>query len=89
MLSIEQSHLYREIHEQPAVLEAMLAEETAPIRQLAAQIQQREINYVLIAARGTSDNAGVMQIICWARTTGCRLRWRRQASIRSISDHRA
>lgn len=58
MLSIEQSHLYREIHEQPAVLEAMLAEETAPIRQLAAQIQQREINYVLIAARGTSDNAG-------------------------------
>jgi glucosamine--fructose-6-phosphate aminotransferase (isomerizing) len=50
--------LYREIHEQPVVLDNMLRQEVATIRQLVAQIQRREINYVLIAARGTSDNAG-------------------------------
>jgi glucosamine--fructose-6-phosphate aminotransferase (isomerizing) len=50
--------MYREIHEQPTVLEQMLRLEEATIHQLVAQIQQREINYVLIAARGTSDNAG-------------------------------
>src|SRR5688572_14600619 len=58
MTKIAESHLYREIHEQPVVLETMLREEEATIRQLVSQIQQREINYVLIAARGTSDNAG-------------------------------
>lgn len=58
MTNIAESHLYREIHEQPAVLEMMLREEETTIRQLVSQIQQREINYVLIAARGTSDNAG-------------------------------
>lgn len=58
MSSIVESHLYREIHEQPVVLEKMLREEDATVRQLVGQIQQREINYVLIAARGTSDNAG-------------------------------
>jgi glutamine---fructose-6-phosphate transaminase (isomerizing) len=36
----------------------VLAGEAGTIRKLAAQIQQREIHYVLIAARGTSDNAG-------------------------------
>ncbi|MCC6458651.1 MAG: SIS domain-containing protein [Caldilineaceae bacterium] len=58
MSTIAASHLYGEIHEQPAVLESLLRLEQATIRQLAAQIRRREINYVLIAARGTSDNAG-------------------------------
>lgn len=58
MQMLTESHLYREIHEQPAVLAAMLRHESSTIRQLVAQIQRREINYVLIAARGTSDNAG-------------------------------
>ena len=57
MVTIAGSHLYREIHEQPAVLESVLRHETATIREITAHIQQREINYVLIAARGTSDNA--------------------------------
>jgi glutamine---fructose-6-phosphate transaminase (isomerizing) len=55
---LENSHLYGEIHEQPVVLESMLKQEQATIRQLAAEIRRRDINYVLIAARGTSDNAG-------------------------------
>jgi glucosamine--fructose-6-phosphate aminotransferase (isomerizing) len=40
------------------VLESLLREEAATIRQIVAAIRQREIDYVLIAARGTSDNAG-------------------------------
>ena len=56
--SITTSHLCREIHEQPAVLEKMLSQEQATLQQLAAEICRRDINYVLIAARGTSDNAG-------------------------------
>ena len=58
MSAIVESHLYQEIHEQPAVLERVLRHEAATVRELAAQIQQRDIHYVLIAARGTSDNAG-------------------------------
>lgn len=58
MYAISNSHLYQEIHEQPAVLESMLRQEQTTMRELVAQIQRRDINYVLIAARGTSDNAG-------------------------------
>ncbi|HXF63727.1 MAG TPA: SIS domain-containing protein [Caldilineaceae bacterium] len=52
------SHLYREIHEQPKVLRTLLDLEQPTIRQLVNTIRQRQIDYVLIAARGTSDNAG-------------------------------
>lgn len=52
------SHLYREIHEQPQVLHNFLAQEMAAMQALAADIRQRAIRYVVIAARGTSDNAG-------------------------------
>ncbi len=53
-----QSYLYREIHEQPAVLEKLLAGERKSTAALAAAMRQRDVHYVLIAARGTSDNAG-------------------------------
>jgi glutamine---fructose-6-phosphate transaminase (isomerizing) len=52
------SHLYREIHEQPEVLQRFLAAADEPVRALAAAIQARDIGFVVIAARGTSDNAG-------------------------------
>jgi glutamine---fructose-6-phosphate transaminase (isomerizing) len=58
MPMIGESQLYREIHEQPTVLAAVLQQEAATVRQLAAAIQAHDIHYVLIAARGTSDNAG-------------------------------
>ncbi len=57
-MSVQQSYLFREIHEQPDVLSRLVARETPKIRQLAAAIKQRNISYVIIAARGTSDNAG-------------------------------
>lgn len=55
---LEQTHLYQEIHEQPQVLSRLLDREQAVIRRLAAEMQQQEINHVIIAARGSSDNAG-------------------------------
>jgi glutamine---fructose-6-phosphate transaminase (isomerizing) len=50
-------HVYREIHEQPDVLARLLAEERGHIAALAAEIKRRDIDHVVIAARGTSDNA--------------------------------
>ncbi len=54
----ESSYLYSEIHEQPAVLQQVLDQEGLAVRRLAAAIRQRAIDYIVIAARGTSDNAG-------------------------------
>lgn len=55
---LEQSHLYREIHEQPSVLNALFDREWPVIKRLAHAIRARAVDYVVIAARGTSDNAG-------------------------------
>ncbi len=57
-MSVDKSHLFQEIHEQPDVLSRLVARETPKIQQLAAAIKQRNVAYVIIAARGTSDNAG-------------------------------
>jgi glutamine---fructose-6-phosphate transaminase (isomerizing) len=57
-MALENSHLYREIHEQPAVLRQLITREHQVIRRLAAAIRARQVDYVVIAARGTSDNAG-------------------------------
>ncbi len=55
---LNQTNLYREIHQQPEVLTRLLTEETAVIAALAAEIKRRQIDHIFIAARGTSDNAG-------------------------------
>lgn len=52
------SHLYREIHEQPHILRTLLDQERQTIQALVADIRRHQIEYVVIAARGTSDNAG-------------------------------
>ncbi len=54
---IENTHLYQEIHQQPQVLESLLQGEQESVRQLVQAIRQRKITHVVIAARGTSDNA--------------------------------
>ena len=51
------SHLRREILEQPEVLRRLLAAEREPIHRIAAAIREHAPRYVVIAARGTSDNA--------------------------------
>lgn len=55
---IESSYLYKEIFEQPAVMSDLLSSEWAAVSKLAQAIQDKNIKHVVIAARGTSDNAG-------------------------------
>jgi len=56
-IQLETTHLYREIHEQPEVLARLLDAEHSSVQALADAIQDRGIDHVVIAARGTSDNA--------------------------------
>ena len=57
MKPIQNTHLYREIHQQPDVLQYLLTQPQDAITALAEQIHARHISQVYIAARGTSDNA--------------------------------
>jgi glucosamine--fructose-6-phosphate aminotransferase (isomerizing) len=51
------SHLENEIREQPEVLQRLLKEERTNIEQVADAIRKRAPNYIVLAARGSSDNA--------------------------------
>jgi glucosamine--fructose-6-phosphate aminotransferase (isomerizing) len=57
MRALEASDLYREIHEQPEVMARLLRRERENAAALAAEMKGRGIDGVVIAARGTSDNA--------------------------------
>jgi len=56
---ISQSELYKEIHEQPQVLDTILKSAYNEILNLADRMRADLIRQVVIAARGTSDNAGI------------------------------
>lgn len=58
MIDLKSTHVYREIHEQPAVLARLLQAERGTAEALAREVRRREIQYVVVAGRGTSDNAG-------------------------------
>jgi glucosamine--fructose-6-phosphate aminotransferase (isomerizing) len=51
------SHFQREILEQPEVLRHLLAEGRPAIERVAGIIRERAPRYIVVAARGTSDNA--------------------------------
>ncbi len=55
---LQESHLYQEIHQQPTTLANMLGAESTNAALLAQAIRQQGIDNVVIAARGSSDNAG-------------------------------
>jgi len=50
---------YQEIHQQPEVLQRIIDEQWSPIQTIARIIRQKDIRYVFLAARGSSDNAGL------------------------------
>lgn len=50
--------LFSEISEQPERIKRLLASQRKNVERIAAEIQKRNIQYVFLAARGTSDNAG-------------------------------
>ncbi|MGB9587425.1 MAG: SIS domain-containing protein [Armatimonadota bacterium] len=51
------THMLSEIHEQPAVLERLFDLEFESVQYLANTIRSNDIQGIIIAARGTSDNA--------------------------------
>lgn len=53
------SYLYSEIFAQPQVLTTLYLEENARIAEIAAQLRDRDIRYIVMAARGSSDNAAL------------------------------
>ena len=50
--------LHSEISEQPDRIKNLFSSQRGQVERIAAEIQKREIDYVFLAARGTSDNAG-------------------------------
>lgn len=50
--------LFSEINEQPQRIAGLLAAQKPSVLKIAEAIRQRQIEYVFLAARGTSDNAG-------------------------------
>lgn len=54
---MSRSLLYAEIQEQPEALARLLDRESVNVRRLARDLRLRDLRFVLIAARGTSDNA--------------------------------
>jgi len=57
-MPLENTFLWNEIHQQPDVLRALLESERETVAHLVDSIRARDIRHVVIAARGTSDNAG-------------------------------
>lgn len=58
MKPLQDSHLYQEIHQQPALIRNLIDHTQNNINALAEEVLARGIRHVFIAARGTSDNAG-------------------------------
>ncbi|NIS78693.1 MAG: SIS domain-containing protein [Anaerolineales bacterium] len=55
---ITDTHLFQEISDQPIVLRKLLEREKDNVGNLATKIKNSSIKYVVIAARGSSDNVG-------------------------------
>jgi glucosamine--fructose-6-phosphate aminotransferase (isomerizing) len=59
-----------EIFEQPGVLRGVLETQMENIRRVAEAIRQREVRFVMLAARGTSDHAGIYAQYVWGVRNG-------------------
>ncbi len=57
--------LKSEILEQPVILANLLAKQRGAVEGLADAVRAHEISYVFLAARGTSDNAGLYAKYLW------------------------
>ncbi len=57
--SAPQTHMLNEIQEQPAALRRTLTNTADAARQVALEAQKRNVDLVILAARGTSDHAAI------------------------------
>jgi len=62
--------LYSEIFEQPVCLEKLLTSQRKSVEEIAQAIQARQIGFVFLAARGSSDNAGRYANYLWGAVNG-------------------
>lgn len=54
-----------EIFEQPAVLKRLLKEQLPKVHDITQSLRQQDIDYIFLAARGSSDNAGLYAKYLW------------------------
>jgi glutamine---fructose-6-phosphate transaminase (isomerizing) len=59
-----------EIRQQPDILQGWLDTQLETTRKLAAEIRKRKVEYVYLAARGTSDHAGIYAQYVWGALAG-------------------
>ena len=64
------SLMLQEIAEQPAALAKTIAEESAKVARLGQALRQREIDLIVLVARGSSDNAALFGRYLLEITTG-------------------
>jgi len=64
------SLMLQEIAEQPAALARTIGEERAKIERLAASLRQRDLDLIVLVARGSSDNAALFGRYLLEITTG-------------------
>lgn len=62
--------LREEIFEQPDVVRCLVDNQWPMIQQIAKEIREREIDYIFLTARGTSDHAGLYAKYLWAANNG-------------------
>jgi glucosamine--fructose-6-phosphate aminotransferase (isomerizing) len=60
-----QSTLLKEINEQPGVFQRLMDDGLAEALSFASRLEEQEFQYILIAARGTSDNAARYAKYLW------------------------
>ena len=59
-----------EIYEQPAAIARLLEMQAEPVREVARVVRDRDVQWVYLAARGTSDNAGLYAKYLWGAFNG-------------------
>jgi glucosamine--fructose-6-phosphate aminotransferase (isomerizing) len=62
--------MLQEIAEQPAALEKTIREESAKVKQLGAFLKERDVDLIVLVARGSSDNAALFGRYLLEITTG-------------------
>jgi glucosamine--fructose-6-phosphate aminotransferase (isomerizing) len=77
--------MLQEIAEQPAALERTIAEERGKIAKLGKLLKARDIDLIVLVARGSSDNAALLGRYLLEITTGIPSHFRRLPSTRSMT----
>ena len=60
MIKVEESNLYREIHEQPKHVEHCLRLNEEMMEKIASEVKRRDIKQVVLVGRGSSDHANLV-----------------------------